>query len=1039
MVWREMQRVGISLMTHPSELRFGITHEQVVIDVIEGRADFGTCRTDTIEGMISAGKIRGNELTIIEPRSFDGFPFRISTELYPEWPLAAQPYLDQSIETALVKALIGLQTTNASHAASVLRTSQIREWVPALSYLPVYIAINEIGLIDSKGLCTRDDKLYEGLVCPIGHMLLPENQIYAAECPDGQICLKTPCRPLCSAGTYMKVTNSGCLPCPDGMQCLYGIGPPLLSPGFWNHADDDILRKYSVYRCRDSHQCPGGVSGTCAEHRGGIGCSNCLKGWVSSSDGGCRECKADQAWPIVGFIVGLVIALLLLCRISMLEVSNVSLANISVGIIFSQWVVTAQAMAVLGNINIAWVEPIRSVLKVLSFASFRIELLNVGCALPESNFVGLLAVKLLMLPALLVLLVIMFGIVAKCKQKQLKLDMVVNGGGIVVFALYLSASIVACTPFQCLSSPNGTRSVASYPALLCDFGAEFVSAVVIGAIGIFVYSLLPLIWVFYLTYRYPRLISNGMGNMVLIRYRFLFQRFTPERHFFGALYLSRNFIIAILPVVFADCIHRQILCFSLVLLALGFPQMYWQPWRGLHTNFLDAIFTLGILLFLLFGALLTPNTNYEVLMLDTHVFLMVVICLVSLSLIGVAVRLGYRSIFPQRLYWAFLSHHKRDCAVGARLMKMDLEVVVKRSVFLDADDLDDLEVLMDIVRTAVDRFVLLLTPDMLWRPWCAGEITIAFDNNLAFACVVYDGYIEPAEMDLTPRCLASKWTISSFAPLQLQGITVEGVSEAYKFVKRLHKVLFLRVKNNYDNTCENGAKLLLKSLAYGSTTLLDPTPPENPLDTALVVIGDGSDGEAISAAQVLKRMLLTATQKVTSEVVHPRSVIPSIGPSHRVVLLTRSCFGIDMFIRTYYESCVMWGDALLCPIKIDFEFPSQDTLAASLYPRMAMCLGLSEEIIEVCFNPLFQVLAYPFSPAGSYTVMLAEVNRIAMRCVQRSSVSTSATPHLINGNSSRRSRASAASRTMSKENSTMVALDYPDGNTEQVMECSYSF
>ena len=43
-------------------------------------------------------------------------------------------------------------------------------------------------------------------------------------------------------------------------------------------------------------------------------------------------------------------------------------------------------------------------------------------------------------------------------------------------------------------------------------------------------------------------------------------------------------------------------------------------------------------------------------------------------------------------------------------------------VFLDCDQLENLDILFDVVRSSTKNVVVVLTPELLKRVWCAGEI-----------------------------------------------------------------------------------------------------------------------------------------------------------------------------------------------------------------------------------------------------------------------------------------------------------------------------
>jgi len=82
----------------------------------------------------------------------------------------------------------------------------------------------------------------------------------------------------------------------------------------------------------------------------------------------------------------------------------------------------------------------------------------------------------------------------------------------------------------------------------------------------------------------------------------------------------------------------------------------------------------------------------------------------------------------------FISHYKQEAGTEAALMRHALkeafgEVDLETPVFVDSEDLTDLEKLLRHVRNS-HVLVVLLTPGLLTRPWCVLEIVTAFDNDV---------------------------------------------------------------------------------------------------------------------------------------------------------------------------------------------------------------------------------------------------------------------------------------------------------------------
>ncbi len=105
---REMKASGIERWDLAS-LSFLGTHDAVVNAVLQQEADIGIVRTDTLERMAQEGKINLDQLFIIDQRTYDDFPYTISTPLYPEWPFAQLPHTPQQLAKEVSIALLQLQ------------------------------------------------------------------------------------------------------------------------------------------------------------------------------------------------------------------------------------------------------------------------------------------------------------------------------------------------------------------------------------------------------------------------------------------------------------------------------------------------------------------------------------------------------------------------------------------------------------------------------------------------------------------------------------------------------------------------------------------------------------------------------------------------------------------------------------------------------------------------------------------------------------------------------------------------------------------
>jgi len=133
MAWRELVENDIDKDKDLTSLTFLGTHDKVVYSVLNKQVDVGTVRTDTLERMTLEDKIDLNLVHIIDPKSYDNFPFLISTKLYPEWPLAKLKHTSDELSKQVAIAL--MQMSSSCDAAIQAR---IDGWSTPLSYQPVH-------------------------------------------------------------------------------------------------------------------------------------------------------------------------------------------------------------------------------------------------------------------------------------------------------------------------------------------------------------------------------------------------------------------------------------------------------------------------------------------------------------------------------------------------------------------------------------------------------------------------------------------------------------------------------------------------------------------------------------------------------------------------------------------------------------------------------------------------------------------------------------------------------------------------------------
>ena len=142
MAWRELKAHGLDPFKDFKALKFsGFPQDTIAFAVLRGEVDAGTFRSETLETMATEGKIRLRDFHVLNPQSHPGFPFLVSTRLYPEWPFAklknTPPDLAQGVAVALLQM---------PEQASAARAGDYRGWTVPLDYTPVHELYRELRL-----------------------------------------------------------------------------------------------------------------------------------------------------------------------------------------------------------------------------------------------------------------------------------------------------------------------------------------------------------------------------------------------------------------------------------------------------------------------------------------------------------------------------------------------------------------------------------------------------------------------------------------------------------------------------------------------------------------------------------------------------------------------------------------------------------------------------------------------------------------------------------------------------------------------------
>jgi len=115
--------------------------DKIVLAIKNGYADAGTVRTSILERMEKEGKINLNDFKIINQKKYKGFPFLVSTELYPEWPLAITHKINPELADDIAIALLQF-----SNSQNIQNSGNKLGWTVPLDYQSVHNLMSQLNV-----------------------------------------------------------------------------------------------------------------------------------------------------------------------------------------------------------------------------------------------------------------------------------------------------------------------------------------------------------------------------------------------------------------------------------------------------------------------------------------------------------------------------------------------------------------------------------------------------------------------------------------------------------------------------------------------------------------------------------------------------------------------------------------------------------------------------------------------------------------------------------------------------------------------------
>ncbi|CAJ1358827.1 unnamed protein product [Effrenium voratum] len=424
--------------------------------------------------------------------------------------------------------------------------------------------------------------------------------------------------------------------------------------------------------------------------------------------------------------------------------------------------------------------------------------------------------QLLACPMGAFLIMVAWGL-ARLRGKRMSLDSVFNLNGILLFALFITLTLAVLGPFQCIGNPDGSSSMVKYPSR----------------------------------------INSGAGLQLVNRYRFLFQRFRPECYFYGLVLLVRNAFVALFPVMFVAAPEIQVVLMGALFVCGGALQVRTWPWRTEQANYADLIMTCFLQIVLLGAAPLLEIDQAQSTEMLGWLLCVAVLgpFLAGLSAVGYSI---YRHFMPGDMFGIFLCHHKGGAGSLCRLLKLLAHRHSNTNVFLDSDQLEDLDLIFDTIRAKTKRLVqmsvvVVLTPELLKRMWCAGEIVTAHKNKVTTVPVICDGFIQLTEKTL--EAIPDVWTAQQKQILANYGIDMEDVKKAYVWLRDSLEHLTLSRFGPAQGREDIVIEMLQRAKVSMKVFRRSTAPVNGKVKARILITGSVTDAEALATVEVFQIMV----------------------------------------------------------------------------------------------------------------------------------------------------------------------------------------
>jgi len=686
----------------------------------------------------------------------------------------------------------------------------------------------------------------------------------------------------CGCDRGARPENGECVSCTEGMSCK-GMDDVTVEAGYF--AEEDL----SIYKCHgDVERCPGGLPGqTCAEGRTGITCAECKDGMTPASGGACKDCGGSDSGPFI--VVCIIVFLGLVFAYHLIDTQNrvtQSHALLLCAIAFGQLITATQQLGVVGMLSVEWEEPVRSFMRILGLLTFNIEVLRLNCVStvdPVTRYTMKISIIFITIACML-LIHCTFVLLKYGGRFKDRMPSMIGSIGTLFMVFYISVTSTVIEPLQCQEHPNDSWTIASYQGIRCWDSDEHNTMLIFGGFAFFAVPVAYLVACIYVVRQFPARMRAADAGF-LKAFSFLFFRFRAAQHSYVLLQMLRSFCVSVALAIPEVVI--QVLFLEAVLL-IGFAAtLHTLPWRVAYANWLDCLFGGSTLLVVCLASLYINDEDKNL-----RSVAYVCICMIIAVLVLVPVAIGWglylRYFRMNKPYEFFLCHHKAGAGAFTRLLKMHFKESKKLTtdVFVDSDNLQNLDNLFDYVGNDTNTLTIIGTSEIFTRPWCVGEMCTARLKRVNTVVVAMPSFVKPDEQFIDEF----ERRIQNLEVLIENGMNLEMLETTLHWVAEIPPIWMPPMLST---PVLDGLVGILFAQKTGQQGTVPPsiTDPESVAGAQCVFVFDRKNPEAAASSMVLQKMLvpLLATDAARIPVLLEQATLP-LHTTNALFMCTNGCF-----------------------------------------------------------------------------------------------------------------------------------------------------